>query len=174
MRKNFPGHNRPEEIRGTNNDDIIHGLRGNDKLVGRGGDDEVYGDDGNDKLFGGTGHDRLQGGSGRDSFLFKEIGEDHSDNIVDFKHGIDRVGLDVFVFDQLALGTVSADNFVQGTAAQDADDFLIFNAETGQLFFDADGNGIGEQVLLATIHLKGEEKILTAEDIFVFEPQSGH
>jgi Ca2+-binding RTX toxin-like protein len=173
MRKNFPGHNRSEEIRGTNKDDTIHGLGGNDKLVGRGGDDRIYGDDGKDKLFGGVGHDTLVGGAGADRFLFKETGDANSDNIRDFKHGSDKIGLDVFAFDQLGLGVVSTDNFVQGTSAQDADDFLIWDSETGKLYYDADGNGSGEQFLLADIRLRGEEKILTADDILVFQPQSG-
>jgi cysteinyl-tRNA synthetase len=172
MRRSYPGHNRPEEIRGTNNNDSIHGLGGNDKLIGRGGDDKVYGDNGNDKIFGGTEHDKLTGGQGRDQFLFKELGDAHSDTITDFKHGVDRIGLDTFVFGELALGVVSANNFVQGTSAQDADDFLIFDAETNKLYYDADGDGAGEQILLATIRLRGEEKILTADDIFVFEPKN--
>jgi hypothetical protein len=61
---------------------------------------------------------------------------------------------------------------VQGTSAQDSDDFLIFDAETRQLYYDADGDGSGEQILLATIRFKGEEKTLTAEDLFVFTPQN--
>ena len=173
MRKIFPGSNKSEEIRGTNNDDVIHGLAGNDKLVGRGGDDTIYGDDGKDKLFGGVGHDQLIGGAGPDRFLFKETGDANSDDIRDFKHGSDKIGLDVFVFDELGLGTISASNFVEGTAAQDADDFLIWDAESGKLYYDADGDGSGEQFLLADIRLRGEEKVLTADDIFVFQPQSG-
>ena len=173
MRKVFQGHDFSEEIRGTNNRDIIHGLAGDDKLIGRGGDDKIYGDEGRDKLFGGTGHDRLEGGSGRDSFLFKELDDAHSDKIADFKHGTDRIGLDVFIFDELGLGAVSTNNFVEGTAALDADDFLIFDPETQKLYYDADGSGGGAQILLADIRLRGEDKVLTADDLFVFEPQSG-
>jgi Ca2+-binding RTX toxin-like protein len=173
MRKVFQGTKQSDEIRGTNNSDTINGLAGNDKLIGRGGDDRIGGGDGNDRLFGGVGHDRLEGGSGRDRFGFKELGEAHSDFIADFKHGVDRIDLDVFVFNELALGVVSANNFVQGVAAQDADDFLIFDAETNKLYYDADGNGSGEQFLLADIRLRGEEKVLTADDLFVFQPQSG-
>ncbi|UVC07718.1 hypothetical protein IHQ71_21360 [Rhizobium sp. TH2] len=173
MRKNYPGHNYSEEIRGTNNSDTIHGLKGNDKLIGRGGDDEIYGDEGKDKLYGGLGHDKLIGGEQRDQFLFKELGDEHSDKIGDFKHGSDRIGLDITVFDELGIGVVSTDHFIQGLAAQDADDFLIFDAETNNLYFDADGDGSGEQVLLAHLKLKGEEKVLTADDLFVFEPGTG-
>lgn len=174
MRRNFPGTRKDDEIKGTNKDDTIHGLAGNDKLNGRGGDDKIFGDDGRDKLDGREGHDILTGGAGRDDFRFKELGAEHSDQIKDFRHGVDRIGLSVFVFDELGIGTLGTDNFVTNTAAQDADDFLIFDAETRNLYYDADGNGAGEQVLLAHIKLKGpvEERVLTADDIFIFQPEN--
>ncbi|HEV2817908.1 MAG TPA: hypothetical protein VGW40_11895, partial [Allosphingosinicella sp.] len=48
-------------------------------------------------------------------------------------------------------GAFSANAFVAGTAAQDADDRIVYDGATGQLFFDADGNGAGAQVLFATL-----------------------
>jgi cysteinyl-tRNA synthetase len=172
MRKIFDGKNKSERIDGTNGADQIFGNGGNDKLIGHGGDDKIYGGDGNDKLFGGRDHDILTGGKGKDQFLFNDVSDATSDEIRDFKHGVDRIGFDVFAFENLQTGVISPDNFVQGSAALDGDDFLIFDNETNQLYYDADGNGEGAQVLIAHIEFKGDA-VLTSEDLFGFMPGGG-
>ena len=62
-----------------------------------------------------------------------------------------RFLLDDAVFTGLGLGTLGAGAFRTGSAAQDADDRIVYNQATGQLFFDADGNGAGAQVLFALV-----------------------
>jgi T1SS-143 domain-containing protein len=64
----------------------------------------------------------------------------------------------------LATGVLGADYFVWGTAAADADDRFLYDTGTGELRFDADGNGAGEAVLVATLTDAPE---LTADDILV-------
>ena len=59
--------------------------------------------------------------------------------------------LDDAVFTGLALGALNPNAFVIGSAAADADDRIIYNGATGQLFFDADGNGAGAAILFATV-----------------------
>ena len=44
-----------------------------------------------------------------------------------------------------------ANAFVIGAAAADADDRIVYNSSTGQLFYDADGNGALKQVQFATL-----------------------
>jgi serralysin len=59
---------------------------------------------------------------------------------------------------------LSSGAFANGTAAQDADDRIIYNQATGELWFDADGNGAGAAVQFA---LLAAGTTLTASDIVV-------
>ena len=69
----------------------------------------------------------------------------------DFAHGIDRMGLRSTVFTSLA-GGLAAGNLALGAAAVDANDFLIYNSATGQVFYDADGSGaVNTQTLITTV-----------------------
>ncbi|HEV2815914.1 MAG TPA: calcium-binding protein, partial [Allosphingosinicella sp.] len=103
---------------------------------------QIYGNAGANVLNGGAGADYLQGFGGADSFAFTTaLGGGNVDTLIDFVSGSDRIALDDAIF-----GAFSANAFVAGTAAQDADDRIVYDGATGQLFFDADGNGAGAQV----------------------------
>lgn len=99
------------------------------------------------------GRDLLAGFGGADSFRFSTaLGPGNVDAIADFVSGTDRIRLDDAVFAGVGgLGALAAGAFVTGTAAGDADDRIIYNGATGQLFFDADGSGAGAAVLFATL-----------------------
>ncbi|HEV2866305.1 MAG TPA: hypothetical protein VGX37_07300, partial [Allosphingosinicella sp.] len=74
------------------------------------------------------------------------------DQITDFTHGVDRIVFDRAVFTGIAAsGGLSAAAFHVGGAAADAGDRIIYNAGTGQLFYDADGFGGVDQVLIARL-----------------------
>ena len=60
-------------------------------------------------------------------------------------------------------GALAPGAFQTGTAAHDADDRIIYDPATGNLFFDADGNGAGAAVLFAT--LQGAPAILSTDFI---------
>ncbi len=52
-----------------------------------------------------------------------------------------------------------------GTGAHDADDRIVYNPGTGALWYDADGNGAGAAVQIAT--LTGLAGALTQADFMV-------
>ena len=68
------------------------------------------------------------------------------------------------MFTGLSLGALNAGVFVTGSAALDADDRILYDASTGKLYFDADGNGAGAAVQFAI--LSGSPAI-TASDFTV-------
>ena len=121
-------------------------------LIGNGFGQAVVGNAGANVLNGGGGSDFLRGFGGADTFAFNTaLGAGNVDTIADMVTGVDRISLDDSVFTGLALGTLSAANFRQASSAQDADDRIIYDATTGALLFDADGNGAGAAIQFATI-----------------------
>jgi serralysin len=77
---------------------------------------------------------------------------DNVDNIRDFVSGTDRIALDDAVFTAIGgPGALNPNAFFAGTAAHDADDRIIYDQATGNLYYDADGNGGGAQILFATL-----------------------
>ncbi len=142
-----------ENVTGSSSDDVLFGTsdanrliggNGRDKLVGRGGDDTLSGGNHGDTLDGGAGSDEVTGGGGADTFRFTSLVLGEHDTITDFQQGIDKLALLIGVFSAFtARGAVAASTFASGaiSVAQDADDHLIYNVATGNLYYDADGNG---------------------------------
>jgi Ca2+-binding RTX toxin-like protein len=122
-------------------------------LTGNEFGNEIYGNAGANVLNGMGGNDILQGNGGADTFAFTTaLGAGNVDRILDFATGVDKVGLDDAIFSGIGTpGAFNANAFFAGTAAHDADDRIIYDASTGNLFYDADGNGAGAQVLFATL-----------------------
>ena len=113
---------------------------------------QVVGNFGANVLDGGAGADTLIGLAGADTFRFSTaLGNGNVDTIADFESGVDRIALSSSVFTGMGTGTLTASGFVIGTAATTADQHIIYNQTTGQLFFDADGSGAGAAVLFATV-----------------------
>ncbi|MBB3459428.1 calcium-binding protein [Rhizobium sp. BK377] len=126
---------------------------GNNVLTGNVGANVLSGGAGNDQLIGGNGNDVLNGGAGADHFIFdlKPNAYKNIDKIEDFSTSAgDKIVLDHEVFAAIDPENFSAENFVPGTKALDANDRLIYDQSTGNLFYDADGNGRGAAVQVAT------------------------
>ncbi len=150
----FIGDSKPNQLKGSG---------GNDVLVGRGG---------NDFLSGGKGSDSIRGGAGADRFVFDTALNANSnvDTITDFQPGTDKLVLDDDIFTRftgtLTGAALSPGNFVLGTVALDADDYLVYDPTTGALLYDGDGNAGGAAVRFATLIVVGSA-VPGAEDFLV-------
>ncbi|WP_262297868.1 M10 family metallopeptidase C-terminal domain-containing protein [Microvirga sesbaniae] len=119
------------------------------------GADKLNGGSGSDLLDGGLGADTLTGGAGEDSFRFSTaLGNGNVDRITDFK-----VSDDTFLLDNLIFGNVGGDGALalgafhksKAGVAHDADDRIIYDTDSGALFYDADGSGQGAAVQFARL-----------------------
>jgi Ca2+-binding RTX toxin-like protein len=162
----------------------VDGRGGNDTLVGGWLVVRFYGGDGNDSLVGSDGRvDWLDGGAGNDTLTGSTYGDGragaqfvfsvapgvaNADLITDFH--TDSWG-DMIRIDGRAMPGIGASgNFMAGddrfyaaagaSGGHDADDRIIYNTATGQLFYDADGSGMGAAQLLAT--LQGAPELLAS------------
>ena len=144
-----------EAISGTGNSlgNTIIGNSGVNELRGEAGADVIVGGSGSDDLHGGTGTDTLTGGIGADHFYFDTaVNGVNVDEIEDFNAAADTIYLDLSVFTSLSgPGTLAPGAFRLGTAAADADDRIIYDSATGNIYYDADGSGSKAQVLFAQV-----------------------
>ena len=155
-------------ILGGRGHDRIAGLQGEDTLMGGAGDDRLAGGRGDDILSGGAGSNLLRGGAGKDVFVFDTaIGRGQTTQIVDFDVPQDRMRLDDAVFTGLPLGPLSARAFAVNLTGLADDPFqrIIYNSQTGGLYFDADGSGPSASIHFATLAAGLD---LTSADFFVF------
>jgi hypothetical protein len=125
----------------------------------------IVGNAGNNRIDGKGGSDDLWGLGGNDSFIFSsKIGVGNVDRIHDFNVPQDTIRLDDAIFQGLSLGGLVSGQLAMGVAATEADDRIIYNPVTGQLFFDPDGAGGTAQIHFATLGLGLN---LTSADFFV-------
>ncbi|SEN90946.1 hypothetical protein SAMN04488103_10951 [Gemmobacter aquatilis] len=135
----------PPELHGSQKDDRIDGTGFSDLILGLKGADILKGGGGRDLLDGGKGRDVLTGGDGPDTFRFADFG---GDRLTDFT-AADQIALKRSVFS--ALGATVEDSEFRLAGARDADDHLIYQARTGKLFYDANGDGAGGMTLIAIL-----------------------
>ncbi len=140
-------------LEGNAGNDRLYGGKGADVLWAGHGDDVVNGGAGNDELKGSAGNDVLNGGIGADKYLFTYglNASTNVDQLVGFNAVDDTIVLDQTVFAQLSTGALAASRYFAGTVAHDADDRIIYDSATGKIYYDADGNGAGAQVVFAQL-----------------------
>ena len=156
-----------ENLNGSAYADRLSGSNGNNALSGSKGNDTLNGGAGNDVVTGGAGNDKLTGGAGKDNFLFDKYSFSGRDQILDFRAVDDTIKLENALFSRLQRpGALVADNYRENSrgVALDANDFILFNTDTGGLFYDADGFGAGRAVHFATLY-NGHGAHLTASQL---------
>ena len=126
-------------------------------------------------IMGSGGSDMLTGRGGADTFVFHDgrlIGGFDPDTITDFNPAEDSFR--IFVTNSYpgnpfgtTTGTLPGDWFVVGTAALDANDFILYDPSTGKLFADKDGAGGDAAEHFATLL---NMPTLTAADFIIAPP----
>jgi Ca2+-binding RTX toxin-like protein len=149
-------------INGTGNGSA-NAMTGNDAantLNGAGGDDLING---------GLGKDTLTGGSGKDKFIFKTTlsASTNVDLITDFNVADDTIQLENAIFTAIgSAGALAGAKFIKNTTgiAGDNDDRIIYETDTGKLFYDSNGKVSGGSVHFATV---GTNLALTSADFLI-------
>lgn len=142
-----------ENLAGSRFADVLTGNTSINQLSGGGGNDTLNGGAGVDTLAGGAGRDTLAGGVGVDRFVFNTglSASTNVDRITDMTTA-DLIQLKRSVF--AAIGpTLTSGEFVKngsGLAAQ-ADDRIIYETDTGELYYDRNGSAAGGAVLFAVL-----------------------
>jgi Ca2+-binding RTX toxin-like protein len=123
--------------------------------TGNGVANRIVGTTGANALAGQGGSDTLTGGGGDDVFVFNAaLGTGNIDRITDFDTATDAVLLGAGVFTGLPAGPLAAGAFLRNATglAADAGDRIIFETDTGRLYFDRDGTGAIAGVHFATLN----------------------
>ncbi|MEH2178892.1 MAG: hypothetical protein V7K56_07010 [Nostoc sp.] len=164
LNNNIAGFDQSNDvINGQGGNDIINGNSGNDLLRGGSGDDILIGGEGNDTLVGGFGNNILVGGIGADSFVYNTdadfaltaIGQD---TIADFNYSQgDQIILDQTTFSAIAstrTGYLKDSDFqITTSSVASSTAKIIYDAASGQLFYNQNGSaaGFGSGGLFATL-----------------------
>lgn len=115
----------------------------------------ILGTSGGNVLNGRQGSDTLTGGSGLDTFVFDTgLSPDNIDRITDFIAAEDTIRLDRDIFSVLPAGSLAPAAFASNTTglAGDSSDRIIYETDTGRLFYDRDGNGAVPGIHFATLN----------------------
>ncbi|HTV71105.1 MAG TPA: calcium-binding protein [Rhizobiaceae bacterium] len=145
-----------DTLTGTNFADKLDGGIGKDTLNGGAGNDSLDGGTLADVLNGGLGKDTLKGGTGNDFFVFNvALTAANVDRITDFVVAADTIRLENAVMRGLGTktGVLGVEKFWKSSTglAHDTDDRIIYETDTGKLFYDADGLGGAARQQIATL-----------------------
>ena len=108
------------------------------------------------------GEDTLTGSQGKDNFVLNNSNEG-TDTITDFSVEDDSLILSAAGFNGLVTGSIDSE-FTVGTAATSNEHRLIYDTDSGDLFYDRDGTGNNSQLKLASLTTG---LALTSNDFYV-------
>ena len=106
----------------------------------------------------------LTGDAGRDNFMFDAALNSGVDHITDFLPIDDTIRLDNAVFTALTTRKFSWGAFYSGPEAHDPTDRIIYDPETGALWYNSDGTGPAAPVQFAEL---GSGLAVTARDFYI-------
>jgi Ca2+-binding RTX toxin-like protein len=136
--------------------------------IGNAGANTIVGNSVDNSLNGLGGNDVLNGGLGRDTFVFNTApGAGNVDTLVSFNPVDDTIWLENAIFARLSpLGTLLPSAFTANAAgvALDPSDSVIYETDTGRLFYDGNGSAAGGSVQFATV---AANLPITSDDFFV-------
>jgi Ca2+-binding RTX toxin-like protein len=139
----------------------------------------LIGNAGNNILNGGIGADTLTGGTGNDTFVLNATDyQSFYDIITDFKvSGTDSLQLSKTVFDQLQSGTPNATgvaltpgDFINGTditASSSTGQHLLYDNDSGALYYDADGAGANNAYQIALLGTATHPTLLSTDILVI-------
>ena len=144
-----------ERLRGGSGNDVLTGNSSNNTIIGGAGSDYITTGDGNDILYGSAGNDRLNGGADEDRFVFHSAldAATNVDRIFGFNVANDTIALDDAIFTALTAGVLAGTAFRANNSggAGDSSDRIIYEIDTGELYYDSNGNASGGRVHFATL-----------------------
>lgn len=123
--------------------------------IGNDLDNTIVGNPFDNVIVGRGGRDTLKGQAGADTFVFdRAISASNVDRVIDFNTNSENEG-DVLkikgaLFGGISAGGLAEGQLVFGVKALDGEDRFIFDAASGQLWFDPDGSGNAAKQLFAT------------------------
>lgn len=165
-----------DTLAGGTGADLLRGGLGDDSLNGGAGEDTLRGAEGDDIIIGGGNADVIFGGDGADIIIYFTIA-DGADTINDWA-SVDQIQVSAAGFggglvagaDLAATGRFITVNASGGDVdATIASGQFIFDADSGNLWWDQDGTGAGKVPLLvaALLNLDGSAGTATAADVTV-------
>lgn len=131
---------------------VYEGTLRADILAGSPNLDTIDSRDGNDVISSGNGNDQITGGNGSDRFVIDTPNNSYADRITDFNAAEDILAVKTPEFSGLTPNAfISSHQFEIGSQAMQAQTRFFYHPATGNLFFDADGNGAGAAIQIATV-----------------------
>lgn len=129
---------------------------GNINGAGNNANNTIVGNEGDNVLSGGGGIDSLTGGAGHDTFVFDTSPLAVGRTVIrDFVSGEDKIALSLDAFGAgfyaQPPGAIADAEFGYGTRATTAEQSLIYDRASGNLYYDVDGNGPEKAVRIGVL-----------------------